>query len=428
MRLHHERTQSPRWKDGCNGLRPPSKPHDGAHVGAFLVSKACDRNALLVHKTVNSDVLQHDPSSDMATTPIQRVPLPSPLSHDTPQLWPQTPPDVSLAATACMVLATAALFPFTLPWMAPLSPMTPLTCCSDTRGVRLWVALDLEFDTNATCDADFDETVGVACAAVHTVWSSGHEDTAVWVPGSAKGAFERSLAPHDVGRLVDDLFTAASEGASVVTHGGAACDFRVLHAVLRQHGDAARAARVLALAQCHEDIALVSATQSGHCMSLLSLCKGMGLPCKADAASAAAAHAWCSGDPEQQQSVLCLVTQDARNTSRIYAALTHEGSDLQWVTARGHTLRLRLGLQQRYLSATGSGRLVEALHPWCLPTVAACAALPLPRTRFKAPNPKLQHTALTAWLSRDSPPPTIVQAAAVVDAKEHKHAVLGIIK
>ena len=185
--------------------------------------------------------------------------------------------------------------------------------------------------------------------------------------------------------LVDALCAASDCGATIVSHGGTASDFRVLW-----HGveDAAYRARVLRLATAHVDVALACAAQTGYVMSLLALAKGMGLEAKGDDASSGAPSAWLSGDARAQARVLELVASDARVTAQVFYEVACRGRQLQWVSGKG-----------RLLALPDFGAHAQRAIPCAL----EAARMAPPTTPFVVPA-ELRHTTLSHWLLASAPP------------------------
>lgn len=184
------------------------------------------------------------------------------------------------------------------------------------------------------------------------------------------------MLPEDVAGFFDTLSRYRySSGYVVVTWGGTASDFRVLHSLFRRFGDDARANAVLGLALDHIDIPLCTVTTSGHMMGLASVCKGMMIPMEKGADSSRLIPTMWTRNPEM---VLRHVLNDAWATLRVFdiARNQHPIPNIRWITRR------------------------ENLRIWEFPeffTVGQCMAFCSPTCVF-TPHPPRDRESCTRWI------------------------------
>lgn len=186
---------------------------------------------------------------------------------------------------------------------------------------------DWSVETSAARSAEAEAEVHILCAGIVTFSSTG---------AIASRAFhspdKRSPMPYDVVRqVVDALYEYTHTHWSVVTWGGTASDFRVLHAQCLRHGDFRRARMVRTITLRHYDVPLCTASTSGHMMGLSAVCQAMGVPLdKKPGDSRDIASHWLA-DPDH---VIRHVLADAWSTVRVFDVSSNQFPEprIHWVT------------------------------------------------------------------------------------------------
>lgn len=204
-------------------------------------------------------------------------------------------------------------------------------------------------------------------------------ETRVW-----HGAATPWMTPHDLCAFIDYLWAAHTRGEMIITWGGVASDWRVLAAEVRAVSPAA-AAKCVAMARQHIDIAFAAAASLGGMMGLRAACAGMCLEAKHPMASALVPVLWAMG---QWPYVLAHVTADAVATAAVYERMFHADTptpQLTWHTARGAAKTW----YAPYVVERGAPRLL---------TVQECLALPKATPKFSVPA-NLEPSAMAEWLA-----------------------------
>jgi hypothetical protein len=208
------------------------------------------------------------------------------------------------------------------------------------------VSFDLEFDrelpSNWSQESDLEtlrrnaESVRILCGSVAVIHANGRSlMTNYWTRPTRASATTPPMADGDVFAMVDSLLDYFRRGYTVVTWGGTASDFRVLHAHCLRAGDRSRAAAVRALASDHVDIPLCTVASSGHMMGLSAACHAMSVPLeKGDDDSRTVGLMWVR-NPER---VIRHCMNDAWATMRVYDIARNQFPvpKLWWVTRKGH--------------------------------------------------------------------------------------------
>lgn len=237
------------------------------------------------------------------------------------------------------------------------------------------VAFDLELDGDVIlCAATWKYATGES-AGHSRLWARQEGDT-----------HYSSLRASDVEELVLYLQQSSAEGATLVTWGGTASDWKILHCAV----SSALKPTVMKLAREHVDIPLAACATSGMMMGLSATCQGMSIGTGARSLASAAVPAfWTSRALPLQFMVLQHVAEDAFLTGSIFLALhsqaQHESPALTWITQRRRSRSIALARCQ-------------ASQGFRLPTVQECTSWAAPHTEFQVPEMfKLENQA--AWLA-----------------------------
>lgn len=248
------------------------------------------------------------------------------------------------------------------------------------------VAFDLEFvgelpstwshELTEDAEARNARAVEILCAGIVSFGSTGILRSKVIASPTTT-----CLQFVQVQQFIDHLRWFHDHGWTIVSWGGMASDFRVLHAVCLRNSDLRRAAVVRQLALDHIDMPLCTATTQGHMMGLAAACRAMGVPMeKGPDDSRMISSYWA----EDRDRVLRHVLADAWSTVRVFDIAVNQFGEarLWWITRRGHQL-------------TWS-------HPHFL-TVAQCMAYP-PLTGEKRAHPPRDRDSCTRWIRFYSSP------------------------
>ena len=192
----------------------------------------------------------------------------------------------------------------------------------------------------------------------------------------------------DIEALVTYLQQCSAQGAVLVTWGGTASDWKILHGAVPQEMRQV----VVQLAREHVDIPLAACATSGMMMGLSATCQGMHIGGGARGVESAAVPAfWSSRELPLQYLVLQHVAEDAYNTGSIYLALFTQAQlvapVLTWITQRKRSRSIAL---PRCLGAQGGYRL---------PRVQECMTWDAPHTEFTVPE-MFKHGNQAAWLAQ----------------------------
>lgn len=192
------------------------------------------------------------------------------------------------------------------------------------------VAFDLELDTMVPENVNWDShmTPRITCASLYSVV----EGTRFFF--SETGCdFSPFLSFKDASRLHDELWKHSLQGATIVTWGGCAVDFKALYAALRN--DPERQQQCKHLVQHHVDMTIASVTDIGMMMGLDAAARGMGQGQKCNSISKDSPRLWAANKNFQ---VLEHVRNDSILTYKVYMAVVRvEVPALTWVTKRGKT-------------------------------------------------------------------------------------------
>jgi len=277
------------------------------------------------------------------------------------------------------------------------------------------LALDLEFDRmlpptwsrepTAEARSANERDVRVTCASVIAF------DGARWQTRLYHRDAPAPLERADCDALVEDLYLAtARDGFLVVTWGGAAGDFRVLHA---NCSFAARPKLLQVLWDAHVDIPLVASAFSG-CMPGLRATMHVYNPlvAKAPEASASAPLLWARG---LAATVLSHVQLDAWNTAQVYtSALRGNGAARERAVVYYET---RAGRVVSWTAPRIGGRL---------PTVRECQAHV--RSHGSRAAPPLDVASCVRWVPCSADPhstTSTTRTASPAEARDSRDAAAG---
>jgi hypothetical protein len=188
------------------------------------------------------------------------------------------------------------------------------------------VSFDVELDRLVPEQWSDDSSPHITCAAV---FSSDGKTSLFYTP-SKEGCAPR-LSKIDAARLLDELWGHAQKGAMIISWGGTAVDFRVLHSALC--GDAKRQKMCKDIVENHIDIPIASSTDIGMMMGLDAAAQGTGNGRKNNQLSTDAPRLWTEG---KHAEVLEHVKLDAILTLRVYESIMSQiPPSLTWSTRSG---------------------------------------------------------------------------------------------
>ena len=190
------------------------------------------------------------------------------------------------------------------------------------------VSFDLELDMMVPENVNWecDTAPRITCAALF----SSTEGTRLFYSETGSD-FSTSMNISDTYRLHDELWRHFQNGATIVTWGGCAVDFKALHSALKS--DVIRQTQCKELVKHHVDMTIASVTDMGMMMGLDAAARGMGQGQKCNSTSKDSPRLWAASKNFQ---VLEHVRNDAILTLKVYLAVVHvDTPSLTWVTKRG---------------------------------------------------------------------------------------------